>query len=541
MKSKILKILIVLLSVSINIWLAFASKIDHFKVTVDPDKAGVWEAIDLTIEAVDKSDNIVKDYEWTVLIFSESDREAEFPNQLEDNSYTFKKSDEWIVKFENSVKFKNKWTNDIHVYDLDDQTDSLMWTAEIEITDKVVVKKVDISILSPETWLTIWKKSVVVSWKTAKNHQVKIVLNWKKEILTTSDENWVFEKEVVWLLDWKNVIKASVLDWDDKELWVSKDINLTINSNLPIFDKLILTPNWDTELESETTIKAEVYASKWLDKVSIILDDWMNDLKEVSEWVYKWEFLAPKIAGKYSVDILLKDELWHKAKELSKANITIKEVTESAPAIPDPVVEPVKPDPVAEPANPEPVVEQKVKDVCYEWDFSWDLYDKKCWTKPETPKEKDKCIQWDYSWNVYDWKCWTKPVDYTAPIDLGIKNLRIVKLKTKTILTWDYLPDAEKYEVYKKIDWSEPELIQSVKDPKFEFNMSWDKIKFENFAVKAIWKQEFTNENGQKIKKEIVWDLSQAVSIQTWTKEIVLIFLALLLWFIVIVFTRKKA
>ena len=508
--------LIIALAIFFNVWLAFAGWIDHFKVTVNPEKAWIWEAIDLIIEAVDKDDNTVTDYEWTVLIFSESDREAQFPNALEDNSYTFKASDEWIRKFENAVKFNNKWTNDIHVYDLDDQTDSLMWLVEIEITDKVEVKKLDISILSPETWLTIWSKSINVSWKTEKNHQVKIVLNWKEEILTTSDVDWIFEKEIENLVDWENIIRAFILDWEDKELWASKEIKISINANLPIFNKLILTPNWDSEIDAGTAIQAEVYASKWLTKVSIILDDWMNDLVEITEWVYKWEFLAPKIAGEYKIDILLKDELGHKLKEENKVTLIIKEVTESA-WIPEPVTsEPVTSEPVtAEPV--EPIIEPILK-------------------------IKDKCVQWDYSWNVYDWKCWTKPVDYSAPVDLGVKNLRLVKLKTKTVLTWDYLPDASKYEIYKATEgfWK-PELIQTVKDPKFTFYMSSDKINFDHFAVKAIWKKVFTDASGQQIIKEVNWDLSQAVRIQTGPKEILLVLLALLLWIIAVVFMRKKA
>jgi len=37
-------------------------------------------------------------------------------------------------------------------------------------------------------------------------------------------------------------------------------------------------------------------------------------------------------------------------------------------------------------------------------------------------------------------------------MDLGIKDLKIVALKTKSVLTWLKLPDATKYEVYKKLE-----------------------------------------------------------------------------------------
>ena len=88
---------------------------------------------DLEITALDKNNNIVKDYEWTVLIFSESDRTAKFSQKLKDNSYTFTKSDNWKILLKDLVSFSLLWKNDIQVYDLDDKTDSIMWKVEIDI------------------------------------------------------------------------------------------------------------------------------------------------------------------------------------------------------------------------------------------------------------------------------------------------------------------------------------------------------------------------------------------------------------------------
>ncbi len=76
----------------------FAWWIDHFEVRLEPKDAKVWEALDLTIEAVDKNNAIVSDYNWIILIFSESDPEAELPSVLEENTYTFSDSDQWKIK-----------------------------------------------------------------------------------------------------------------------------------------------------------------------------------------------------------------------------------------------------------------------------------------------------------------------------------------------------------------------------------------------------------------------------------------------------------
>ena len=76
-----------------------AAGIDHFEVKLTPENAKVGEALDLEIEAVDKNNNLIDDYDWTILIFSESDPEAELPSALEENTYTFSASDQWKIKF----------------------------------------------------------------------------------------------------------------------------------------------------------------------------------------------------------------------------------------------------------------------------------------------------------------------------------------------------------------------------------------------------------------------------------------------------------
>jgi len=48
----------------------------------------------MIIEAVDKNNSIVNDYKGMILIFSESDPEAQLPIILQENTYTFKSSDQ---------------------------------------------------------------------------------------------------------------------------------------------------------------------------------------------------------------------------------------------------------------------------------------------------------------------------------------------------------------------------------------------------------------------------------------------------------------
>lgn len=77
-----------------------------------------------------------------ILIFSESDANAEFPGELSGNTYQFKDSDAWSVKFENAVKFSKIWTQDVLVFD--EQDEDIFWKAEIEVVEEntEVIKKI---------------------------------------------------------------------------------------------------------------------------------------------------------------------------------------------------------------------------------------------------------------------------------------------------------------------------------------------------------------------------------------------------------------
>jgi hypothetical protein len=127
---------------------------------------------------------------------------------------------------------------------------------------------------------------------------------------------------------------------------------------------------------------------------------------------------------------------------------------------------------------------------------------------------------------------WTPPTVETwstlVPKNLRITWLRLVELKTKSILTWNKVADAYKYNVYKKLEDGTLEFIASVNEPKFEVNIDETKKEktYENFAVKAVAKNE-------KMEDE-EWDLSEATKIQTWPELYILFLLSILIWWAVI-------
>lgn len=447
----------------------FAWWIDHFEVKFTPESAKVWESLDLYIEAVDKNNVSVTDYEWTVLIFSESDPEAELPIALEENTYTFLASDQWKIIFENSVKFLEKWTQNIHVYDFQDET--VFGIAEAEITKEEVDANINIDIISPENNLTIWENKIKISWSSNKNHQIKIILNQSTDFLTTTNDDWIYEKEITDLEEWENSFKAQVLDWDWKVVWESEEIKIKVEWNTISLKNIKTTPE---EIISEWAFEVEIIATPGLSEVSTIINDVITIFEEKSEWTYIAKIYAPKEEWSYKIDVILKDELWHENKEL--------------------------------------------------WAWSIKVIALKA------PKEVDK--------NTSTWTVTTQEIEKEINKDtnekktLEIKWLKLVELKTRSILTWNEVNWAKSYNVYKKlIDW-ELELIENVEEARFEIAITWDEVKYDYFAVKAISETE---------EWEIYeWDLSEATKVKTWPELIILLLISLFIWWLFII-KQKRA
>lgn len=452
------KIFIGILSTSFfTISSVLAAWIDHFNVTMTPDQINAWESVDLVIEAADKNDVTVKDYSWTILIFSESDADAELPSALDQNTYSFMTSDQWEVKFENAVTFSQEWLQNIYIYDLDDET--IIGLGEVNVSKAEVVEEKTIEILSPENGLTIGDSLIKISWKTQKNHKIVIVLNSDESTLfdTISNSNGDFEKEITNLKNWENTIIAHVLDADENRVGASNEIKIKVESIAPTFKSVKTTPK---EVESEWMYTVEVIASKELTDVSIVIDDVIHTLLETQEGIYTAEVYSPAEAETYKIDVILKDELGLETKELWAGSLTVK-----AKEIVVPVKEPKE---ELEAWKEEPVIEIK--------------------------EEKD----------------------YT------INNLKVTELKTKSVLTWDAIEEIESYEVYKKLENQEVEMITTVNEPRFELEVTGDEIKYDFFAVKAVVK----TASGETIPEV---DMSEWTKVQTGPEMIILLLLSLLI------------
>lgn len=461
----------------------FAATVDHFDIKLWATETSVNEAVDITIEAKDKSGNTVKDYKWTVLILSETDTKAELPKEIKDNAYTFKTVDQWKVKFENSLIFKSIWKQEINVFDLNNE--DIYWIGEINVTWETETEDIEISILSPEDWVIIGTNYITVSWKTQKNHKVKIKINWADVKTTNSNNDWIFEEKITDLENGDSILKAVVLNADDKEVWVSKEVRVTVKAENPEFNTIKITPAWD--LEPETRINIEVNATAWLKKVSAIINDEIIELTESKEWIYVWKTTAPKDSWEYNVDVTLVNDLWNQ--------------TNKRPAT-------------------------KIKVIMIDFD-SWT--DEIIADIVEEVPEEEEVID-ETTWEV---KIVEKEVIKRKKI-YRITNLQLTKLKTKSILSWDPIAEAISYNIYKQLEWNKLVLVQNVTEPRFEVDIVWDKITYDYFVVEPVVK----DEDWETIK----WELSDVTEIQTWPKELLLfLFLSLVIWFFVTKFKRKTS
>lgn len=454
MKNIVLKILLIS---QIFLFKTVFWNIDRFEVSTNPTSWKVWETFDITIKALDKDWNVYKDYEWEILIFSQSDPEAEFPWVLSDNTYKFEKSDAWIVKFENSVKFSKNWIHDISVFDITNE--EIFWETEVNINDWTPKNQTneEIEIKSPESWTTLPTSTFKVNWTTKPNYKVRVSVNNEKNFETISNSDWIFEIEVKDIDSWENVIKAFILDADEKIIWTSKEIFITIEDQKPQLKSIKVTPG--DEILTNSNVKVSVIATSWLSEASIIFNDSISKLKEVENWLYETTIMSPSEPWEYKIDVILKNEIWNEIKK--------------------------------------------------NWAYILNVTEKEL----EAPKE---IINETEEINCDD-----------LQKELEIKNIKLTKLKSKSILSWDKVEKATSYNLYKKDSNSKMVLVQSVETNSVDIPISWNKIKNEDFAVKAVLK----NEQCEIESK----DFSEITTVQTWPKEfIILLIISFLIWFFIL-------
>jgi hypothetical protein len=453
---------------------SFAAAVDHFDVKLWSEETMINKAVDVTIEAKDIDWNTVKDYKWPIVIMSETDPQVQLPSEIKDNLYNFTVTNQWKVKFENALIFKSIWEQQINVFDFNNENAIWVWKINV-VKEENLDEQLDISIISPEDWVINRNNYITISWKTTKNHQVIIKLastKTSRTIKTNSDNDWLFENKIENLEDWDYTINASVLNSELKEVGKTNEIKVTIKTKKPELESVKITP---LEIYPEDKINIELKATPKLSEATVTINDEVITLKEIKNWVYTWSTLAPKEKWDYDINVKLLDDIWWETNKKLDTKLT---VLENLPS----------------PCDPE--------------------LDENCVIDPTNTGSLENSIV-------------TKKKIYK------VSNLFLTKLKTKSILSWDPIPEATSYNIYKQLDWNKLVLIDTVKEPRYEINIVWNKMTYDNFLVEPI----ILNWSWETIK----WDLSEITEIQTWPKELMLlIFISFIIWFIVLFLKKHK-
>jgi len=175
---------------------------------------------------------------------------------------------------------------------------------------------------------------------------------------------------------------------------------------------------------------------------------------------------------------------------------------------------------------------QKLKETSKAWVYSWTI---------TAPKEN-----WDYKIDVIlKNELWTETRENWVKV-VTVKNVELASAPTETstwincddlkkelVVSWDKVEKATSYNLYKKDrNWTWMILIQNLTENQVEINIEWDKVEYDDFAVKAVLKNESCDIESS--------DYSAMTRVQTWPRELILIIISFLMVWIVFFLRRKK-
>ena len=299
--------------------------IDWFKIDTSDEIILNSDNNVMTISAIDKDWNVVKDYLWDVQIVIPNDENAVLPWEWK---YSFTKEDQWVHQFSLSTVFTRSWNNKIEVYEVDNWeiNTNVKWVKNLEVKEKKVDSSVlnekELKIISPSNWTRVWNNSIQISWKWTPFTDLKIYINDKKEWdLIAVDKDWFFSAKINWLNEWQNSIHVTENQWSKRS---SDDVNIFIDTTAPVVTDLEIFPK---EIETEETFNLKIYSEKWLSSVKALVNWNIETLKEVvwSQWTYEANILWPSESWKYPIDVILSDSMWNKETYRNQWELKVKE------------------------------------------------------------------------------------------------------------------------------------------------------------------------------------------------------------------------
>ncbi len=543
-----------------------AGKVAKFSLTVN-QSAKVGEALDLTVKALDKDGGNVADYAGTVYVTVDNDSKATLPYA---EGYTFVAADQGAKTFSKGLAFSKVGNMTVSVIDIDD--DKVEGTAKVNVTEGDVGPGVSgkeaVTVTAPESGSTISGAETDVVGTTKKNSKFQVYLNGTKTGEGQSDDQGAILYKLKGITEENNVLEIKVLDGSDKEAGTSGKISFKAAADKGPAFKSITVKEGKT-VKSGAVLNVTVTAEPKLKEVSVSLGDSVEVFKEqtsgvtagnvtvggTSEGVYVGTLTAPTASGSYPIDVTLTSDLGKKTVKTAAETITVLEAPKMA-------YENVK-------------IESGDKRVTFTFDvvnpvesvskfkFSYGT-DSGALTKESITFEKSRIAFTGtgasasgstYKWYVdglepgkYFFKIAALDVAgspitatesdvFTADIALNsagtcsianVSGLKVAKSDDQSVLSWDAIPEALSYNVYKKDSTGAYVLVENVKVTSYTVHLAKDAVKYEDFAVKAVC-SDATTESA---------DYAEATKVQTGPAQVLaLLSLALGIGFFI---TRRR-
>ncbi len=475
-------------------------EVDRLEVTA-ASTANIGEPIDLTVTALSKSGETVKNYAGTIFVIVENDNKATVPYA---EGYTFVAGDSGKKTFSKGLSFTKEGTFKVVVSDFD--------KAKIEGSTKVKVSAGSstspntgtelVTITSPDDNSIMGNPNFSVVGTTKKNSRVQLFVNGAKALETQTDDKGSFVFDVKKVDQAKNIISVTVLDGSNKVIGESSKINVTAGSEGPQFESIKLTQK---DVGPGTKIGVTVGATPGLKSVTVTAADASVTLKEGNiPGTYAGDLVAPTKSGSISVDVTLKNELGKQTVKTAAETLNVQ--------TPKMTYKNMK----VQNSDGKTTFTFEVENAPTELTKFQIAYstgsgaETKILTS-EASKIKNEAGQ--YSWYVpglsiakyafvisaVDAKGASISNTNSDPIDVDlslsaagkcmINNVSGVKVTSKNeinTLTWDNIPEAVKYNVYKKNSAGQFVFIESATTNSYTIHVASGEVRYDDFAIKAV-------------------------------------------------------
>lgn len=467
-----------------------------------PATAKVGEAIDVSVRALDKDNKTATEYRGSIIFMTEWLGDIV---PMPGRSIAFTAEDQGQKKFSKGVTFKKAGKNKLTVQDLEGD---VAWEITVTVEEggtTATTTNEEVSIITPENNAKIATNSVMVSGKARKNSKVSLTLNGTDIGSVVSDDSGIFTKEIQNITQDTNILKASVLDANNQVIGSSSDVTFMKSGTTGGIYALTISPS--NTVEASTGITLNVEAEKGLSNMTVMLDWTALALKEISEGKYSASTTAPQKEGSYPLSVSAKNATAQTVSKDAIATLTVtaKTVapTQTAPVVTTPAFKNIK---------------AETSDAKVQFTFAVEnaptTLDSFKITYGQTGTVNTSKASKIYKDGVYAWYIdKLSPGDYTFKIQgidasgsvitglisdpimatVGVKScsvsnvgkINIATDTSKSILSWESVPGATGYNVYRIGSDGKYSLIQHTKDPSYTIFLSKWAVTFGDFWVKA--------------------------------------------------------